>query len=265
MIIDFHTHVFSDKIAERTLEHLSSLAHIPYHTNGTVDGLVASMADAKVDLSITLPVLTKPQQFESVNNFAKRINDNYTSVLSFGGMHPLCEDLQGKMYTLKEMGFKGVKIHPDYQETFFDDENYVKILQLARELDMIVVTHAGVDDGYTDQPIRCTPDRVLNALSQAKGVKLVLAHMGGNRLSDEVIGKLCGLDIYFDTSYSMHEMDKATFNNIVQKHGSHKMLFATDSPWRSLKEELEIFHGMGLSPKDENNILFENALKLLNI
>ncbi len=265
MIVDFHTHVFSNKIAQRTLEHLSSLANIPYHTDGTVDGLVASMKEANADLSVALPVLTKPEQFERVNTFCAWINNTYDNVISFGGIHPLCDDLQGKMLSLKQMGFKGIKIHPDYQETYFDDENYVKILRLARELDMIVVTHAGVDDGYLGKPIRCTPQRVLNVLKQVPDVKLVLAHLGGNRLSGEVLEKLAGLDIYFDTSYSTHEIDKQTFVNIVQKHGAHRLLFATDSPWRNLKEEISIFKSMGLSSEDENKILFENALNLLGL
>ncbi len=265
MVVDFHTHIFSNKIAKSTLEHLSSLAHIPYYADGTVDGLVESMAKSGVDLSVTFPVLTKPEQFERVNTFCAWVNDTYQNVISFAGIHPTCEDLPAKMREVKAMGFKGVKIHPDYQGTFFDDERYVAILQLARELDLVVITHAGFDVGFPDQPIRCTPDRVLNALNQAKGVKLVLAHMGGFKLDEEVFEKLAGLDVYIDTSLTMHNMTKQAFHNFVAKHGADKLLFATDSPWSDQQMEIEALKSMGLPKEDEDKIFYQNAIKLLGI
>lgn len=265
MVIDFHTHVFSDKIAEKTIAALSKMADIPAHTDGTVTGLIAALQRGGADFAVTLPVLTRPEQFEGVNRFAKELNEKGLPILSFGGIHPACEDIEGKMRSLKEMGFRGVKIHPDYQMTYFDDPAYLKILSAARELDLIVVTHAGVDDGYRDQPVRCTPDRVRDALSQVSGVKLVLAHMGGNRLADEVEEKLLGLDLYLDTAYSMHGMEKEQFLRFVRKHGADKILFATDSPWRDIGEELAILRGMGLTAAEEEKILYRNAVKLLGI
>ncbi len=265
MIIDFHTHVFSDKIAEKTIAALASLADATPHANGTVDGLLGAINKAQIDLAIALPVLTKPSQFESVNNFALELNKKGYPILSFAGIHPVCEDLNGKMKTLKEMGFKGVKIHPDYQETFFDDPAYIEILKAAKEFDLIVCTHAGVDDGYKGKPIRCTPDRVINALKQVDGVKLVLAHVGGSRLGQEVFDKLAGLNVYFDTSFYMHELKPSLFKKIVEKHGANKILFATDSPWRDIKEEIDILNNMGLTPNQLDLIYYKNAKKLLSI
>ncbi len=265
MIIDFHTHVFSDKIAKNTITALSAMANIPPYTDGTVAGLTAALLRGGVDLAVAHPVLTKPSQFEGVNRFAAALNAEGGSILSFGGIHPACEDLRGKMRILKELGFKGVKIHPDYQETFFDDDAYIEILRAAKELDLIVVTHAGVDDGYVGRPVRCTPDRVRNALQRVDGVKLVLAHMGGNRLGEEVLSKLAGLDVYFDTAYSMHEMEKPLFLEIVRRHGADRILFATDSPWRDIGEEVGILGSMGLSPEEEEKIFYRNAEGLLGI
>ena len=70
-VIDFHTHVFPDKIAASTIEKLSSYTpRAVAHTDATLSGLVASMEEAKVDYSVIMPVLTAPHQFESVNRFA---------------------------------------------------------------------------------------------------------------------------------------------------------------------------------------------------
>lgn len=69
MIIDFHTHMFPDRIAESTIRFLADTCQTSPHTNGTYDGLSASTREAKIDLSVALPVVTKPSQFRSINEF----------------------------------------------------------------------------------------------------------------------------------------------------------------------------------------------------
>ena len=39
-----------------------------------------------------------------------------------------------RLKELKHMGFKGIKLHPDYQETFIDDIRYKRIISYASEL-----------------------------------------------------------------------------------------------------------------------------------
>ena len=93
MVIDFHTHIFPDAIANRTIAALEKVSGINAATNGTLEGLLCSMERAGVDMSVILPVVTKPSQFESVNLFAQRVNEQYEGkLLSFGGIHPDCEE-----------------------------------------------------------------------------------------------------------------------------------------------------------------------------
>ena len=96
------------------------------------------MEAACVDLAVNLPVLTNPAQFDSVNRFARELNDRFAKeerrILSFAGIHPLCDGIEEKMTWIREQGFLGVKIHPDYQETYINDERYVRILRAARDL-----------------------------------------------------------------------------------------------------------------------------------
>ena len=42
MIIDFHTHMFPDKIAKGTLDFLEGICKVTPYTNGTYEGLKAS-------------------------------------------------------------------------------------------------------------------------------------------------------------------------------------------------------------------------------
>ena len=266
MIIDFHTHIFPDKIAVATIQALSKGASIPPHSNGALSGLLDKMSKAEVDVSINLPVLTKAKQFDSIFSFARSINEGVDNVISFGGIHPDDEEYEKHLCLIKEAGIKGIKIHPDYQGTFFDDEKYVKILALAKKLDLITVTHAGLDGAFIGEEIKCTPKRVLNLLDKIGGYdKLVLAHLGGNELFNDVYETLAGENVYFDTAYVLPFLTKNQFEKMVIRHGEGKILFATDSPWQDQGEMVSFIKSYNLGKQVENKILYENAKKLLNI
>lgn len=269
MIIDFHTHIFPNKIANATIEALSKSASIMPHSNGAFDGLVSQMVQSGIDISVNLPVLTKPTQFDSIVRFGSEINqktDTPARIISFAGMHPDIEDYEERLELVKSLGFLGIKVHPDYQGVFFDDKRYINILKCAKRLDLITVTHAGFDGAYVGEEIRCTPVRVLRALDALGGYdKLVLAHMGGNELFEDVYSNLAGENVYLDTSYVLSSIGQKMFENILAKHTEDKILFATDSPWQHQTEQVKIIKSFKLGKEVENKILCENARKLLKL
>ena len=269
MIIDFHSHLFPDRIAERTIAALSTKGSIPAFSDGTAAGIEEKMEAAGISVAVNLPVLTNPASFESLNRFASEINSQYADkcrrIISFAGIHPACEDIEGKMRSFKSRGFLGVKLHPDYQETFFDDERYVEILQCAKELDLIVTTHAGYDVGFPDSPIRCTPERARRVIEKVGHRKLILAHLGGIDMLEDAIETLCGLDVYLDTAYILRFIGKEDFMRILEKHGEDKILFASDSPWSDAAADAEIIRSFKLSKETEEKIFCSNAKALLGI
>ena len=269
MIIDFHTHAFPDKIAAATVAALAKSGNIPPYSDGTVSGLLSALCSAGVDAAVNLPVLTKPAQFDSITRFAKELCDReYGSqrIISFAGAHPDMDDVDGRLGYLKEQGFIGIKIHPDYQNTFIDDERYVRIFEAAKKYGLVVLTHAGLDRAYIGQLIKCTPRRVLNLFDKIGGYeKTVLAHIGGSELYDDVYSELCGRDVYFDTAYSLHSIDEYRFKKIVEKHGDDRILFGSDSPWQNIGVEVDIIRGYRLGAESEEKIFSGNARKILGL
>lgn len=279
-IIDFHTHAFPDKIAGKTIEMLSKKGGIPAHTDGTVEGLRMVLSEAGISLGVVLPVVTKPEQFESITRFAAQINERFaegeqadaikdeaerkTKLLSFGGIHPDTPDYKKELKQLSNLGFCGIKLHPDYQGVYFDDIRYMRIMEYASELGLIIITHAGVDIGFPDA-VRCTPKRALKVLREIKPEKLVLAHCGGWRLWDEVIDTLAGEPVYMDTAYSMGHISEELFVKLCRTHGVEKMLFATDCPWGNPKKDVETFLSMPLTEEEQELILHKNAEALLGL
>ena len=273
MILDFHTHIFPDKIANKTLQKLTKNASIASFSDGTYDGLVSSMNRSGVEISVNLPVLTSSSQFESVLKFATEINQKFhdakpgeARILSFAGMHPDLDEPEEKLQRIKESGILGIKIHPDYQGTFFDDKKYVRILAEAKRLGLITVTHAGYDAAYPWRRIKCTPGRVMRLLDKIGGYdKLVLAHMGGNRLFSKVERILAGENIYFDTACVLGYIPEVSFERILEKHGAKKILFATDNPWRPQDKDKEIVKKYVSDEEAQRRIFSENAKELLGI
>ena len=269
MIIDFHTHIFPDKIANKTISYLMEKGDIPSFSDGKASGLLEKMEIAGVDISVALPAMTNPTQFDSINRYAMEINEQYKNskkrIISFGGIHPSCDDIESKMRFIKESGFSGIKIHPDYQGTFFDDEKYIRILECAKDYDLIVVTHTGYDCGFKGEPIKCTPSIAKSVINRVKHNKLVLAHLGGNEMLGESLDMLCGLDVYLDTAYVLNYVSESMFKEFIKRHGEDRILFASDSPWSDIKENVEKIKSFGLDKEIENKIFYKNASKLLGL
>lgn len=265
MVIDFHTHIFPDKIAAKTIEHLAQVGGITAATDGTLSGLLSSMERCGVDLSVILPVATKPSQFESIQSFAKSINEQYPGrLISLGGIHPDCEDYKKELDIIKEMGFKGIKIHPDYQGVMIDDIRFMRIIEYASELELIVLTHAGIDIGLPN-PVHCPPKKMRKVLDEIKPKKMVLAHLGGWSQWDEVYGYLAGEDVFLDTAFIYNDITGEQFLKILEKHGSDKILFATDSPWSDMGKGVGWIRKLSLPQSVEEDILSGNAKRLLGI
>lgn len=265
MVIDFHTHIFPDQIAEKTIVKLAEIGNIKAYTDGTLEGLKKSMNKNHITTSVILPVVTKPSQFESVNSFAEEINGK-DGIISFGGIHPDNDNYKEKLEQIKRMGLLGIKLHPDYQETFVDDPRMIKIIQYATEIGLIVTIHAGIDVGLPD-PVHCTPARALYMLGQIDNInaKIILAHTGGWGLWDEVEELLVGQNIWIDISVSLGIINDEQFLRIVKNHGADRILFASDSPWSDQGETYEYLMKLNLTDEEKERILYRNAMDLLGM
>lgn len=262
MVVDFHTHTFPDKIAAQTISFLAEKGNTKPYREGTLSSLKESMQRNGVDYSVVLPVATAPKQVESINRLGFEENGK-DGIIFAGAIHPDSENIEEILDSVKSHGLFGIKIHPDYQGVYFDDERYIRIMREAAKRDLITVTHAGIDIGYPND-VHCTPDMVLSVLEKLSGIidnKLVLAHMGGCDLPDEVLEKIAGKPVYLDTSYVLDRYTEKC-REIILKHGFDKILFATDSPWSDQKKFVEIIKGYGFSTEENDMIFYKNAREL---
>lgn len=265
MIIDFHTHIFPDVIASKTIPFLEQRSGITAATDGTLTGLLHSMEQSGVNLSVIMPVVTKPAQFESVNTFAKMINETYSGkTLSFGGIHPDCEDYKEKLKYIKNLGLPGIKIHPDYQGGMIDDLRYMHIIDYANELGLIILTHAGIDIGLPES-VHCPPDRMRRVIDEIHPERMIVAHLGGWKQWEMVYEYLAGENVYFDTAFTLDYISSEQFMKIWKKHDHEKFLFATDSPWGSASKNIAQIKALSLKNEENEAVFSGNAKKILRL
>ena len=278
LIIDFHTHTFPDKIAAAAVASLEQKAHSRAHTDGTRTGLLQAMDSAGIDHAVVLPVATNPLKCTSMNNASHALN-SLGRLTYFAAIHPDAPDWDAELTRAKQLGFKGVKVHPVYQGVAIDDPRFVRILARCGELGLIVVMHSGADIGFPGVDM-CSPRMLQRALQQSGPVTLVAAHMGGWRNWQEVPEYLLDTSIYLDTAFSLGSivpidghyapeelplLPERHFCELVQLFGSKRVVFGTDSPWDDMGQAVRRIEALPLTAAEQEDIFSVNAKRLLGI
>lgn len=275
-IIDFHTHTFPNKIAAAAVGKLMQKAHAASFSDGTRTGLLARMQEAGVSRAVVLPVATNPVKCAHMNDTSHAL-DGLDGLTYFAAIHPDAPDWDTELTRAASLGFKGVKIHPVYQDVDIDDPRFVRILAKCGELGLLVVMHGGADIGFPGV-VRCSPKMLRHALDQAGPVALVAAHMGGWHNWQEVPEYLLDTGVYLDTAYTLGAiapiddhyapedlpmLADERFCELVRIFGSERVLFGTDSPWSDMAWCVQHIRKLPLTDKEKADIFGGNAERLL--
>lgn len=232
----------------------------PVCTNATYEDTCRLIEERNIDLSVLLPIATNEKQSANVNNYAESVNGG--KIISFGSVHPFQSDWEYDLEDLCDRGFKGIKLHPEFQQFFINSKEGMRVLKKADRLGMLIVIHAGMDPGF-DKPYHCTPEMLADVIKEADPEKIIAAHMGGMRMWDDVEKYLVGTDINFDTSYISNDIDFKQYKHIIETHGADKIIFGSDCPWQDPMDTYNDLLSLGLSEDDMELITGKNALRLL--
>ena len=263
MLIDFHTHAFPEKIAARAVASLShACGGLKPQTDGTVESLKREMAKDGVTISVVQSIATNPGQMRKVNDFAMSM-DADPAIVAFGSVHPDAPDALEELERIHAAGLKGIKLHPEYQQFYVDDEKMKPIYRKISELGLITLFHAGHDYGFSP-PYHAMPEHFLRALSWFDS-PVVAAHWGGIGCGWEVLDQLCGTPLWFDLAFGYGVTARPVAQAIVERHGPERLLFASDMPWHRPEWELRLLGSLDLSPGDREKICWQNAAGLLGL
>lgn len=269
MLIDFHTHTFPEAIAKKTLDMLLFNMQHTYNIDqklcygGTPNLLLQSMDKTGVDISVTMPIATNPKQFDSINKFS--ISYRTDRLIPFGAIHPYNEDIPQKLDCLKDNGFLGIKLHPDYQGVLADDAKFIDLVKAAVERGLYVTIHSGQDTGIKP-PFCGDADRIERLLQKVDSEFIILAHMGAFNEWEDVLSLLAGkYKAYFDISVVSRFIDIELYRKIIDVHGADKILFGSDMPWELPSDTLAFLKKSGICGEELEFITHKNAEKILNL
>lgn len=260
MVIDFHVHTFPDKLAAKTIPMLAGIAKSPYYADGTVSDTMKKMDEWNVDAVVMMHIATRPSSQTKVNDFAASIQND--RIFCFGSIHPDAEDAIDELDRIKNLGLKGVKLHPDYEGFMMDDPKMFPIYDAISQLNLPVLFHTGYDP-YSPDVVHAPPKAVAKVAQEFPKMTIIAAHLGGMAQCDDSEEYLIGKNVYIDTAMASNFCTPEQMQRMIKKHGADKVLFATDCPWSTPEKEMAILNELKLSDEEKRMICSENAKKLL--
>lgn len=261
MIIDSHTHVWPDALAERAVG--IAPAELSRQGDGKVSTLLACLDRAGIDRAVSLGIAVLPKHLDGTNEFAASLPRE--RFIGLGSIHADV-DPRGNIDGLRSRGLVGAKVNPLFQGFGLDDPRLWETLD-AMQGEFVLVTHVG--DGGPDAAAnaRCTPPMIRELTKRFPSLDVVAAHFGGYRHFEEATEQVIGLPVYVDTSWppSVGELDHARLRALIERHGSERVLFGSDWPTGDPERELSVVESLGLAEADLRAVLGENAARLFKV
>ena len=258
-IFDCHVHLYPEPLAAKAVEGLSQRFGNPPAFDGTVAGLEADFTRSGICGALNLPVATRAEQVESINAWAAAINTG--PVRSLATIHPDTPDIPATLEAVKAAGFKGIKLHPEYQAFTPDDPRVASVWEACPRLGLSVFLHAGGERVFPE-PYRTNPASIARLLAEHPDLTVIAAHLGGFRMWDEAERELVGKPIFLDLSHTFFWMPEEQILRMILNHGAERILFGTDAPWQTPAEVLDAFLKLPLTPEQQRAILWDNAARL---
>lgn len=261
-IFNSHAHIYPEKIAEKATGAIGVFYDIKMERPaGTAECLIEDGKKIGTTKYVVHSVATTAHQVRSINEFIKFEMDLHPEFIGFMTLHQdLTEqEIESEVKWCVERGFKGVKLHPDFQKFNIDDESVQKFYRVIGGK-IPILFHIG--DNRFDYS---KPERLVKMAKKYPEVKFIAAHFGGYRCWDDAY-MYKGLDnVYFDTCSSLPFISASKAKEIIDELGCEKFFFATDFPMWDSKKEFERFMSISLSEEQREMILSKNLKKLLKI
>jgi len=236
-IIDAHMHLGEDLL---------------FLTDDSEQMLLEVMDRHGVDAQLVMPGIVARDQkkaHERIRRFADAHPGRAWGIACF---NPLMDDGEFRAlvrWAVKDLTFKGVKVHPYAFCTAPTHPAVQKIFELAQELDIVVMIHTG-----NGLPI-ALPTAAIPVARKYPKVRIVLAHAGGGMFgADAIVAAQECPNIYLETSWVTVYDLKA----MVETLGAKRVMFGTDL-LSNVPVELAKYRGLGLSESDREWCLGRTA------
>lgn len=260
-IIDFHTHIYPNPIAQKASNSICDFYELEGGgMNGTVDTLLERGKLAGIDHFVVLPVGLKPGHVRHINEFILQETALHPQFTGFGTIHAAMENLEEEVEFIHSSGLRGVKMHPDTQLFNIDDPRLFPAYELLREKGLPVIFHTG-DTRYDYSH----PRRLRHVLALFPGLVTIGAHFGGYSVYEAALDALRDTDCFLDVSSALMFLDRDTAVDYIRKYGPERLVYGSDYPLWDPVVEVKRFFSLGLRDDEFEQIAHRTAEGLLGI
>jgi predicted TIM-barrel fold metal-dependent hydrolase len=279
MIIDFHTHIFPQRMKEDrdSYSGRDPCFDILYANSkakmATADDLVSNMDQEGVDISVVLNIgwashelchETNDYIMEAVARHPKRLV-GFCAVQPLTGKKALAELERCIHGNISGIG----ELRSDTQGFDLTDKDIMSDLaQMAIDNDLVFLTHCSEPVGHI-YPGKgaITPDILYQFIQNFPELKIVCAHWGGGlsfyALMPEVATALS--NVYFDTAASPFLYRDVIFEHAAAILGADRILFGSDYPLIAQNRIIKSIHSLNLKEEEKRTILGGNAHRILRL
>ena len=157
---------------------------------------------------------------------------------------------------LSDYKFKGLKLHPWIQGYYAHNKIVYNILKICEYFNVPILFHSGT-------PPYSQVGQIAYLAEQFPDVKIILGHMGLTYQWREAI-ELVHLykNLYLDTCGITYPF---ALKKAINKVGTEKILFATDSPFLEPEIETLKLKNLGLSSDEWEKITYKNAKSIFGL
>ena len=243
-VIDIHTHIYPAKIAAKATAAVGEFYDYPMFAEeyaearaaagkepmvwGTPEMLLAAAEDTPITHFAVLGVATKPAQVTSVNDFLAAQCAAHPGFVAFAAMHQDFEDPETELRRIRDLGFAGIKIHPDIQGVDLDDPRLMDVYAACERLDLAVTLHTG---DYRHDGSH--PRRLVNVLHTFPRLRVNGAHFGGWSIYDLAVEFLEHERCFMDASSSFAFLGRRRMRELIELYGPERIMFGSDFPMAS--------------------------------
>lgn len=257
---DTHAHIYPGKIAEKATASVGDFYHVDMLNVGLPHVLAQQGAKAGIDRFLVCSVATKVAQVRSINEFIERKCREYPQFVGLAAWHQDVEDIGEELDDIQSRGLRGIKLHPDFQEFFIDDERMIPFYKEANRRGLPVLFHTG--DSRTDFS---SPRRLMRVLEKIPDFTCIAAHLGGYTEWEDARKELRGANVYVDTSSSLFALTPEQARRSIEHFGVEHTMFGTDFPMWDPVTEVKRFLALGLSEEENRAIFYANFARLFHL
>ncbi len=252
--------------------------------SGTVEALKKLMDECSIEKAVCFAPFQDRFSESSIGGssvvwLAEQIKDN-PSFVGFGTIEFESGDLAGQVERIAQLGFKGIKIHPAYQEINIMGENACAVYEKAQELGLFLSFHTGIHWHRIRDYNMLLFDEVAFNFPE---LKFSMEHLGGYHFFREGLAVMCNNsrkptqtvfagwtsidagDNGLPGAWTISDLELRT---IIHQTGEHRSIFGLDFPYNdaeNTKRSIERIMNLEIPDSAKEGILGRNLAEVLGV